>query len=428
MVYGISRGNGIDDAGNIDTDLPAGDRVDRFVPDGVFAKVIAVVDTDDVVGRIDSVSHRISLRDLLELGSSVVNHFRDFLGLAGDFHGLRDVSVSHRFLRLGGSLNVRQNAFLTVLGVHLVEAGGKFVGGDEFPGIVALVVNVPAAGQKHVEPGIGGAVEEVVVRVLRVHDVGPLHVLVSGDSVDRYEFRGLGDHDDFRNYGGDGILEAFLFLIRKLERLAVTLDFIRDFGDQEKVALKIGSREPVVGALQVVAVLRGVEDQAERRVGDRFVFSGIVQFAHNGRAVDLHQNRRVGDAEDLGGIVQKLSLVPCLGGLFLFEAQNVVEVQGHFHRLKGVLQIGGVGYLHILRVRAFELGDPHAVADDLAVDGVVAGKRRDPDRAVDRLVGCGGFLDRHSGAELEVVAGKKLHAGLKDLEGRSFRFNLAGPV
>ena len=151
MVYGISRGNGIDDAGNIDTDLPAGDRVDGFVPDGVFAKVIAVVDTDDVVRRVDRVGDRVSLGDLLELGSSVVNDLGDLLGLAGDFHSLRDISVGHGFLGLGSSLDVRQDVLLAVLGVHLVEAGGKLVGGDVFPGVV-LVMDVPAAGQEDVEP------------------------------------------------------------------------------------------------------------------------------------------------------------------------------------------------------------------------------------------------------------------------------------
>ncbi len=200
-------------------------------------------------------------------------------------------------------------------------------------------------------------------------------------------------------------------------------------GGQQKVALEIGGREPVVGAFKIVAILRGVEDQAERRVGDRFVFPGIVKLAHNGRAVDLDQDRRVGDAEDLGRIVHKLGLVPRLGGLFFFETQNVVEVEGHFHGLKGVLQIGGVGYFHILSVRAFEFGYPKAVADDLAVDGVVAGKSRYPKRAVNRLVGgSDGFLDRDGGTDLEIVAGKKFNTGLKDLEDRLAGLHFAGPV
>ena len=76
---------------------------------------------------VDCISDRIGLRDLLELGGAVIDNFRFLLKFAGDLDCLRNICVRYGFFCLFRSLDVRQDAFLTVLGVHLIEAGGKLV-------------------------------------------------------------------------------------------------------------------------------------------------------------------------------------------------------------------------------------------------------------------------------------------------------------
>ena len=428
MIDRVSRGNGVDDAGHVDADFPAGQRIEGFVPDRVFAEIVAVVDPDDVVGSVDGVSHGIGFRDLLELRSAVIDHFRNFLRLAGDFDGLGNVGFLHRFLGFLRAFDGSQRAFLAVFLRHLVEAGGQLVGRDVLP-FAVFHVTVPAAGQKHVKPGIGGAVEEIVLGVLRIHDVGAFHVLVNGSAVEGDKLGWFRRHDDLGETVFQNVVETFLLIVGQFQAGAVFLDGVGHAGSRRESALQRGSGQPVGAAFKVIALPLGVEDQAVWGVGHRLEFALAVKIAHDGGAVDLHQDRGVRNAEDLGGIVLQLAFVPGLVSFLLLQVQDVIQIQDHIHLGKFGLERRGVGDFLVLLVGAFEFGDPKAVAGNLAVDRVVAGKSRQPNRAVNGLgFAFLGLLDGHRRAEPQIVVSEKFNAGFEDLKDRIAGLDLAGPV